>query len=110
MARRSLTGRGGETSGYSCAGATKTAITADDSCAGVVMLIETMFFATGDGCGLLVMVGSQQSEPISAVCFSVLQHGIAWQLNADAIAAAAGANAARTRMMASERFIELHQG
>jgi hypothetical protein len=88
----------------------KTASTEEEACAGVVMLIVTMFFATGDGWGLLVIVVSQQSEPISALCFSVLQHGIAWQLNADATAAAAGTNAARTRMMASERFIELHQG
>ena len=110
MARRSRTGRGGDTSGYSCSGATKTATTADDVPAGVAMLIETMFFASGDGCGSLVIVGSQHPEPICSAGWLVLQHGIAWQLNADAMAAAAGAKAARTRMMASERFIELPQG
>ncbi|HVS33616.1 MAG TPA: hypothetical protein VMS98_19435 [Thermoanaerobaculia bacterium] len=100
MARRSRIDRGGEASGCSWSRATKTLPARDDVSEDIAALVRTMLLANGAGCGLLVIDGSQHPGVICAEASPELQQGMAWQLNADAIAAAAGANAARTNMRA----------
>ena len=83
-------------------GALVRAASARASRTGAAALV-VLFTASGESLSELI-AGAQQSVPMCAA-ESLAQQGIEWQSNADAISAAAGRNAASTRMTARARLV-----